>query len=41
MSALPEGVVVRRLGLARVVEETRAFLEEAPLGVGEDKTDGM
>ena len=41
MSALPEGVVVRRLGLARVVEETRVFLEEAPLSVGEDKTDGM
>ncbi len=28
MSAFPEGVVVRRVGLAKAVEETRAFLHE-------------
>ena len=29
MSAFPEGVVVHRVGLAKAVEETRAFLHEA------------
>ena len=28
MSAFPEGVVVRRVGLAKAVEETRTFLHE-------------
>ena len=29
LSAFPEGVVVHRVGLAKAVEETRAFLREA------------
>jgi ATP-dependent DNA helicase DinG len=29
MSAFPDGVVVRRVGLAKAVEETRLFLNEA------------
>jgi ATP-dependent DNA helicase DinG len=33
MSAFPEGVEVRRLGLARAVEETRGFLGEGDSGV--------